>query len=337
MKRILFLLLMVLCTFSCSQQKTDKQVEKVKETNRLITGDPIVILSDSIAADSTNSMLYVKRGQLYLQNQQIAQSIQDISKAISLDNKNIEAYLTLSEIYYGMGDQENINLALTKASQIDPQDPRPYSKLAELSLLMQDYERAMVFVDRALELDNFNPQSRYVRGMVFLSRKDTISAMRNFLMARDLDAYFFEPLYQIGAIYTAQHNPLAEDFLKDALRKHPNSVVARYQLAMYLQEHGQPDAAIAHYDTLLQQHPYNSKFLYNIGYVNFIYKRDLQTALDYFNSSIQSEPEYIEAIFNKGRVLEEMGRKQEARRQYIHVLDLHSNYALAIEALNRID
>lgn len=338
MKRILFVLLVILSVFSCQQQKNDKQlVEKNTATNRMLVDDPIAILSDSIAVDSTNSMLYVRRGQAYLLKQQIAQSIQDVSKAISLDNKNIEAYLTLSEIYYGMGDHENINLTLTKASQIDPLDPRPYSKLAELSLLMQDYERAMVFVDKALELDNFNAQSRYVRGMVFLSRKDTVSAMRNFLMARDLDALFFEPLYQIGTIYIAQHNPLAEDFLKDALRKFPNSVVARYQLAIYLQEHEQADAAIAHYDTLLQQYPLNSKFLYNIGYVNFIYKRDLQAALDYFDSSIQNDPEYIEAIFNKGRVLEEMGRYQEAHRHYMHVLDLHANYPLAIEALNRID
>jgi tetratricopeptide (TPR) repeat protein len=45
----------------------------------------------------------------------------------------------------------------------------------------------------------------------------------------------------------------------------------------------------------------------------------------------------VDALYNKGRTLEEMGKLNAARDIYQDVLKYRTNYDLAIEALNRLD
>ncbi|MBZ0242024.1 MAG: tetratricopeptide repeat protein [Bacteroidales bacterium] len=299
--------------------------------------DPLAMLNDSIASDSTNAILFVNRAALYLNRERIDRALRDINQALSLDNKSVNAYLILAEIYYGMGQAESVQTTLAKAAEVAPDDPRPQIRLAELNLLQRKLNMALAYTDKALRMGNFNPEAYYVRGLVFLAREDTISAMKNFMIARDQDENFFEALYQIGVVYTAQRNSLAKDFLKDAIQRFPESVVARYQLALYLQDNEEVDEALAHYDTLLMLKPDNPDFLYNMGYVNLVYKHDYENALTYFDAVLGIDPENIDALYNKGRTLEEMEYFVNARELYEKVLKVQANYPLAIEGLNRLD
>lgn len=287
--------------------------------------------------DSTNAMLYVRRATLYLQKEKISESLMDVTKAINLDKNNVDAYLVLSDIYYGMGNFDNVIVTLNKASEINSLDSRPFVKLAEIHLLMKKFQMAIGFTDKALEHTKFNPQAYYIRGMVFLANSDTVSAMKNLLIARDQDNNFIEPLYQIGVIYTAQKNPLAEAFLKDAVKKFEYSNQLRYQLALYLQDNGKPDEAIQQYDTLLIVNPENANLLFNIGYVNFVYKYQLDSALIFFNRALELEPDYIDALYNKGRVYEEMKNISSARDIYKEILIKNPNYQLALDGINRVE
>lgn len=331
----LVILFLTSCENKTIQESTDKLANKVP---LLESGqEPLKMLNDSIAADSTNAKLYVNRAALYLSSDRIDRALRDINQALSLDSKSVDAYLILAEIYYGMGQAESVQTTLAKAAEVAPDDPRPQIKLAELNLLQRNLNMALAYTDKALRMGNFNPEAYYVRGLVFLAREDTVSAMKNFMVARDQDENFFEALYQIGVVYTAQRNSLAKDFLKDAIKRFPESVVARYQLALYLQDNEEVDAAIAHYDTLLMKKPDNPQFLFNMGYVNLVYKHDYENALTHFDAVLAINPENIDALYNKGRTLEEMEYFVNARELYENVLKIQANYPLAVEGLNRLD
>ncbi|MDY0076441.1 MAG: tetratricopeptide repeat protein [Bacteroidales bacterium] len=339
MIRLFLASLLIFLLASCqnnSQQTTTSAVE-VETSGLKNQQDPLVMLNDSIAADSTNASLFVNRAALYLSRERIDRALRDINQALSLDNKSVNAYLILAEIYYGMGQAESVQTTLVKAAEIAPNDPRPQVKLAELNLLQRNLNMALAYTDKALRMGNFNPEAYYVRGLVFLAREDTVSAMKNFMIARDQDENFFEALYQIGVVYTAQRNSLAKDFLLDAIKRFPASVVARYQLALYLQDNEGVDQALAHYDTLLMMKPDNPEFLYNMGYVNLVYKQDYENALTYFDAVLAINPENIDALYNKGRTLEEMEYFVNARELYEKVLKVQANYPLAVEGLNRLD
>ena len=84
------------------------------------------------------------------------------------------------------------------------------------------------------------------------------------------------------------------------------------------------------------QRPDNYIVLFNKGYVNYVYLEDNQAALDYFNQTLAVKPDYLDAKYNKGRVIEQMGDYAQAMEIYKEVLKQQPDYKLAIDAINRI-
>ena len=58
--------------------------------------------------------------------------------------------------------------------------------------------------------------------------------------------------------------------------------------------------------------------------------------MDYFNQSLAIKPDYLDAKYNKGRVLEQMGDYAQAMDIYKEVLKIQPDYSLAIDAIRRI-
>ena len=336
-KSILFLGLM-LALFACNNTpKPEADVNPEEPTAPVTVNEAIQVLSDSIAMDSTDAHLYFNRAKAYFANEQIGQAMLDINKSLQLDPNNVDTYLLLADVYYALGDQDNIASTLNKAAEINTLDARPLVKLAELNLLQQNFNLAIGYVDKALGLSSYNPRAYFVKGMCYMAAKqDTASALKNFQLASEQDANFYDPVEQISRIYVAQEPTYTMDYLRRAQQQFPDMPTARYELALYLQSHGYPEEALAHYDTLLMQRPDNYIVLYNKGYVNYVYLEDNEAALDYFNQTLEIKPDYLDAKYNKGRVLEQMGDYAQAMEIYKEVLKIQPDYRLAIDAINRI-
>ena len=338
MKQSILILGLLLAMVACNRNPKPEPQDKAQEPTATVTvTDAIRLISDSIAMDSTDAHLYLNRAKAYFANEQVGQTMIDINKALQLDAKNVETYLLLADVYYAMGDLDNISATLNRAAEVNTLDPRPLVKLAELNLLQQNFNLAFGYVDKALQLSSYNPRAYFVKGMCYMAAKqDTASALRNFQLASEQDAGFYDPVQQISRIYAAQQPPYALDYLRKAQQQFPDSPTARYELALYLQSHGFPEEAIQHYDTLLMQSPDNYIALFNIGYVNYVYLENNEVALDYFNRALNANPNYLDAYYNKGRVLEQMGNYSQAIDIYKEVLNIQPDYRLAIEALNRV-
>jgi len=308
-----------------------------KNANEIPTVSVEQGLNDSIAHDSLNVHLLNRRAQYYIRQNRLNDALSDMNKALKIDSKEPDLFLTLAELYFRLGKNENCSGALLKVLELDPQETEAYNKLSQLNLLTQRFDIALSYNDKSLAIDRTSAKTIYIRGMVFLAKQDTASAMRNFLLAHDLKNDFYEPSLQIGAIYHKQHNPIAKDYIKEAVKRFPTSAQVRYELALYLQDNGNPNDAMAQYDTLLMLFPANKFVFFNIGYLYLIFDQQLDSALIYFDRSLAIDPRYVEALYNKGRTLEEMGKLNAAKDIYLDVLKTQANYELAIEALNRID
>ena len=342
MKRILSISIAAAVTLamavaSCDTKNNTKGVEPSEPVvENPVTTDLLTMLSDSIANDASRPDLFLARAQEYLRREQVGAAMMDVNQAIQLNPSNVDAFLLLADLYYVLGDEPNITATLNKAIEIDPYDARPMVKLAELNLLQQNYNVSIGYIENALKINTYNPKAYFVKGMLYLAKQDTTSAMKNFMIAREQDGGFYDPLREICLIYQNQHNPLAESFMRNAVQQFPEETMARYDLALFLQDNGYPEEALAHYDTLLLEQPGNSRLLFNKGYVNFVYLEDNETALSYFNQALDSDPNYLDALYNKGHVLEQMGDYVQAKNIYSEVLKRKTNYQLAIDALNRI-
>ena len=313
-----FLIISVLIAFfSCNNSHSGEEKKTEMEQTPITISEVIELFNDSIAHDSTNAMLYLHRAQAYMAKEQVGNAMIDIHKALQLNPNNVDTYLMLADVYYMLGDENNINATLNRASEIDQQDARPLVKLGELNLLRQNYNLAAAYLDKAIKTQPFNPRAYFVKGMYcIMAQQDTVSALRNFELASGQDENFYDPVEQICRIYAAQQPPYALDYLRKVQRHFPDKANSRYELALYLQSHAEPEEALRHYDTLLMQQTDNYIVLYNIGYVNYVYLENNEVALDYFNRSLEVNPNYLDAYFNKGRVLEQMGDYAQAMDIY---------------------
>lgn len=336
MKKNLLFLSILLALFACNG-KTPKTEEPQEPQTPVTVSETIQSLNDSIAYDSTNALLYLHRAQAYIANEQVGAAMIDINKSLQLDPNNVDTYLLLANIYYMLGDENNINITLNRAAEIDPFDSRPLVKLAELNLLQQNYNLAGAYIDKALKVNAYNPRAYFVKGMYFIiAEQDTINALKNFQLAAEQDANFYDPVEQICRIYAVQQPPYALDYIRKTQQQFPEQNNARYELALYLQSHGEPEEALRHYDTLLQIQPDNYIVLYNIGYINFVYLEDNETALEYFSRAAEINTNYTDAVYNKGLVLEQMGQYRQAEEIYKDILAKKPNYQLAVDGMNRI-
>ena len=338
MKKKILLFSVLLALFACNNKpKTYSEATSQEPKAPMTVSEAIRVLSDSIDMDSTNAHLYLNRAKAYFANEQIGQAMMDINKTLQLDPNNIDTYLLLADVYYALGDESNIASTLNRAVEINSLDPRPLVKLAELNLLQQNFNLAVGYVDKALSLSSYNPKAYFVKGMCFMAAKqDTANALKNFQYAAEQDGNFYDPVEQISRIYAVQEPPYALDYLRKAQQQFPDIPTARYELALFLQSHGLPEEALAHYDTLLMRQPENYIVLFNKGYVNFVYLENNEAALDYFNQALALNPNYLDAYYNKGRVLEQMGQYTQASEIYKEVLKRQPDYRLAIDAINRI-
>ena len=338
MKKICMILMSFLIFSSCSENANKKNTDNKVETKEQISvsKSDVEVLSEAIVSDSLNADLYVQRARLNLSEERISQSIKDINSALSIDKKNIDALLVLADIYYALGDENNILLTLNKACEYAPLDSRPIIKLSELSFLQGNFRMASAYVDKALELDKYNPKAYYMKGMIAMSANDTLSALNNFMTSRMQQADFVDPLIQLAHIYMSKGDTLAKSFFKEAITVAPDNYYLVYDYAMYLQENGFPEEALSCYDSLLNIMPDNTDFIYNKGYVYLVYLGDNDEALRCFDKVLQLDPTSVNALFNKGRTYEQMGDYINAKNIYHQILRNNPDYQLAIDAINRI-
>ena len=326
MKRVFLAMACIMMLASCSESDNNKTEEKQK----------VAAATEDVVADTLDIDGYINRARWLLANQQVGNAIRDINSALSIDNKNIEALLVLADVYYALGDQDNILLTLNKASEIAPMDSRPVVKLAELSFLQGNINMANAYIDKALELNSMNPQAYYMRGIICMSRNDTVQALKQFMKARNQDDSFIDPVLQIASIYAAQRNPMAKDFYTLAIDMAPDNWGSYYDLAMYLQDNGSPEKALEIYDTLDARMPGNYQILFNKGYVNMVYLFEYDKAIENFDKALEINPKSVDALLNKGVAFEQKGNYKQARSIYLQILKDNPNYQLAIDALHRI-
>jgi tetratricopeptide (TPR) repeat protein len=68
-----------------------------------------------------------------------------------------------------------------------------------------------------------------------------------------------------------------------------------------------------------------------------IYFKQYEKAIAFFDSSLATKPDYVEAVYNKGYCYEKLNKSEKAREFYIQAKNMVTNYQLAIDGLNRLD
>lgn len=328
---------LLLCLFAITSCRTggepaDRQMQG-SDSTRL----KLEVINQRIDADASNPEHYNLRAKFYLLDRQFDLALKDVNKSLSLDAGKSASYIILADIYLMMGKPEDSRDALLKAISKNPKDADAFLKLAKLYLIIKDYKNCYATVKELLIIDNANAPAYYTRAIGLLEQGDTIHAVDDLKQAVDKNQEYYEAYVQLGELYAVKKDPLAELYLKNALRLRPTSREALYMLGLYYQDAGKYDRAIATYDLMSKTDTSFREASYNTGYIYLVYLKDFKKAVQFFTESIKKDPEYAEAYFNRGYAHELAGDYKNAYADYQKSLKIKVNYDKAIEGLNRLD
>jgi tetratricopeptide (TPR) repeat protein len=329
-----FLVLLIIsgCNPGLIDRKDDNGISKSDTLNSMLE-----TLNQKIASDKNNSSAYHERALYYLEKEDYTNAFKDITSAIEIDSTITDYQITLADTYIGMGKLQKGVEVLEQAVERDDQSMDAYLKLAEISIVFRDYKNALNYTDKALKLDDLESKGYFLRGVVFLENGDTLRSIRNFQRAAEYNQQYFDAFLQLGVIFSKKNNDLAIDYFNNALNIRPDDTETMYYLAMYYQNTGKYEEAIQVYNSLLVKDPQFYFAIYNIAYINLVYLKNFQEAIDFFTQTIEINPEYADAYYNRGFAYEMLKDVENSRTDYKKTLEIKANYEKAIEGLNRID
>lgn len=294
-------------------------------------------LNKQIQDDPKNADLLDARAKYYLNHDKWNEALADINKAMQIDDSKSEYYCTLSDIYLMMKEPARARDILLKAIQKHPDDPVPVLKVAKFCLIIKDYKKCFEYAGKAHQMDGNNAEAFFIQGFALMETGDTIKAVENYKAAVEHNQNYFEAFMQLGDMYAIKKDKLAGGYYDNALRINPRSIEALYGKAFFCQENGMYDVAKDNYNRILAIDPNYKMAYYNLGYLNLVYLKKYNEAIEYFEKAIHLDSKYFEAIYNRGLAYELMGNSAKARADYQKVLDIEVNYPKAVEALNRLD
>jgi len=323
-----FILILIL---GCGGERGDKNNE-----GSLVDQDSINTrlkeLTQVIESNKNNDISYFNRANYYLEIEEYNNAFKDIWTALEIDSTVSDYYVTLADSYIGMGKLQAGIEALEEAVVRNDENIKAYIKLAEISIVFRDYKNALNYVDKALKIDELESKGYFLRGVVLLENGDTVKSIRNFQKAVDYNQNYFEANLQLGIIFSEKKNDLAIDYLNNALNINPDHIEVIYYLSMYYQNTERYKKAIQMYNLLLVKDPE-----YNIGYINLVYLEKFEEAINYFTQTIEINPDYADAYYNRGFAYELLKDVEKSRTDYQKTLELNTNYEKALDGLNRID
>lgn len=281
------------------------------------------LINKEIKKDTGNPDLYNMRAQYYLKNKQLNNALADISKSIQIAKENHLYYLTLSDIYLAMGEGKKCKEALEKSFELSDKVIELLSKLGEINFILKDYKNAVKYLNQAIEIDPQLATPYLIKGYAYLEGGDTNRAIENFLISRNNDEENYDANIQLGLIYSHKKDKLALDYFNSALQIKPNSIEALYAKAMYYQKTFKIDKSIDNYEKILTLDSNHTNALYNIGYIKLVFEEDFRLAEQFFTKAINSNPEYVDAYYNRGYCNELLGnfkrREQIMKKRWIYI------------------
>lgn len=279
---------------------------------------------------------YIDRAVWLAEQGEFEEAIQDLDLALRADSGSARAWEYKAELLYNARDFEATLAVLDRCVKQAPASTACRLRRAEMNIHLGQVERAFEDLNAALKVDAQLHEAYWMKGKLYDGLGNVELARSSFATAVEVRPDFYDGFIALGLFCASQGDPLAEEYYASAIELRPRSVEAHYNLAMYLQESGRLDEALATYDRILELDPDNATAPFNQGYIHLEYRRDYAAADSAFTEALNRLPNYQQALFNRGLARESMDRLDEALSDYNEALRLVPTYTEAALAKGRV-
>lgn len=315
--------------------------------NSVISNEPLNL--DSLLAIYPDSVPFlIERGKLSLEKYDYKKALADGAKAFRLAENNIEARLLYADVLNNrpnrtvadiMNAQKHFKFIVKK----QPKNTKALVSLASTYSQQQDFENSFKYINAALRIDPKYRDGYVLKGTNYLHMnvKDNVElAISSYETAVQQDPKFFEAYLMLGSLYQAKKDTLCLEYYTTAARLQPKNMDVLYSLAYAYQEYNNINRAKSIYRKMIDIDTTYSQALFQLGWIKqwMEKKPDLDSAIYFYSSTIETSPDYVEAWHNLGVCYlnrNQEGDEERAKQSFKKALKFNPNFALSREMMER--
>lgn len=286
--------------------------------------------------------LLVERGNRYLKTFEFDKAIADGAKAFRIDSNNLEARLLFADILNNKPDrsittdvsaaQRHYKFALKKR----PKDPKVLISLASTYSQQMDFEESFKLINKALRIDKRYRDAYVLKGSNYLFLNKPDLAKSSYETAVQQDPKFFEAYLMLGSLYQSENNEICLEYYRTAVSLQPKNPDVLFSLAYAYQLFNQPAKALALYRKMIQLDTAYYQALNQIGVIKQYNYKEIDSAIYYYKSALQTEPRFVQAWHNLGMCYEESGDVSQALQSYGKALKYDPNFEMSRERADQL-
>lgn len=330
MQKLIFIPLLIVAAFmtSCGENTPPKAV--VYNLDSLVKLYP-----DSVE-------LLVKQGNKYLDAYLYEEALKVGAKSFRLDTNNIEARFLYANAMNNIAtrtiaDVQSAQNHFKKVIQVQPKNKKAYIALASTYTQQGEFERSFQYINEVLKMDPRYRDAYIMKGTNYLTLGKRDLAISSYETAVQQDPKFFEGYLQLAWIYTEDEKyELAYEYFRNAAELRPKSVDALYGVAYSKQMLGEYDNAIRDYKTLIQADTSYYLALFNIAYIKQFNQNQADSAIYYYQSALEREPQCVKCWHNLGLVYKSKNDKTNALKSFAKALKYNPDFKMSREEADKL-
>ena len=332
MKRILTILIVILCSLQAANAQYDRDVFYFRGRNYLADGKYALAIENFnilTRLDTTDYWTFFFRGIAKYNLGDIRGAQQDFDASVRINPIFTNGYhyraITLSR--FGRYDEAFADFDTALA--LRPGNTSIYFSRGVTHFLAQQFEPAVEDFDRYIKKEPEDPSAFLNRGASYLFLGDTLQAINDYNKAIKLDRFDPEGFIRRGRLYAdmGDYRSAIED-MNHAIELDPANTFAYFNRALMYYDTQDFNAAMSDLNRVLKDEPGNALTLYNRSLIN-AQVGNYEDALADMDRVININPNNVLAYFNRASYFIEMERWQDALEDYDRTIELYPDFAKA--------
>ena len=266
--------------------------------------------------------LHSALGQVYYEHSQPAEAEQQFRKALDCNYGNLRALKGLGILLQEQGGFSEAMYLYLRYLELEPKDAPVCYNLGLVFHNLGNYEKANEYYERAEKEDPEDLLTRKNRAIVLAALGRYEDAKAALARAREIAPEDAEVDHLLGIVLESlRETEAALECYKSAIRKDANDAIAHFRLGIVASALGRQQEAAEHAKTaadLYRQAGDNqasAEASGQLGWIHYLLGDWISSVQD-STEALKLAPDLTAAYFNLGLALLQLGRTDEARKEY---------------------
>jgi tetratricopeptide (TPR) repeat protein len=280
--------------------------------------------------------ILIQHGNVLLDRYDYNNALKEGAKAYRLAPDNLEA-----RFLYAMALNNRATRSATDVQSAqehfavvlksDPKNTKALVAIATTFTYQGQYDRSFEFINKALRIDKRYRDAYVLKGTNYLQLDKRDLAKSSYRTAIEQDPDFYEAYIYLGSLYQQDKDPLCLEYYKSAVQLKPSSMDAMYALAYGYQDMKMEKEAQRIYRKMIAQEPGFTPSYFQQGYIKqFLQKPiDIDSAVYFYEVTLEKEPTYVEAWHNLGLCYVSRGDKTRALQCFSKAIKYDPEFELS--------